>query len=256
MRFTFAFVIVSIPLIASAQLPHLGTWAVDDAKSDGGEQVWEYVDLGSGLWEFRSGGRRIFHFRMDDDECATCEASFYTWELIGPDTYLTSLVGPWARDIVKIAPDDSSLSFIQRRPGATGELEEHVGTFQRLAGGPGLAGTWLAKSEKNTSSPTLNLSAGVEEWLVFKWTSLGGPANAWTCVLLADGADHPCFNALARGWTISMGLTDARTLQSVIKANGATDTKATYTVSADGRSMVRAQRSASGGIINTVYVRQ
>jgi hypothetical protein len=53
-----------------------------------------------------------------------------------------------------------------------------------------------------------------------------------------------------------MGLTDARTLQSVIKANGATDTKATYTVSADGRSMVRAQRSASGGIINTVYVRQ
>jgi hypothetical protein len=92
-------------------------------------------------------------------------------------------------------------------------------------------------------------------WLL-KWTSLAGPANAWTCVLLLDGADHPCFNALARGWTISMELTDARTLQSVIKANGATDMEASYTVSADGRSMVRAQGSASGGIINTVYVRQ
>jgi hypothetical protein len=255
-RFTFAFVIVSIPLIASAQLPHLGTWAVDYTASDGAEQVWEYVDLGSGLWEFRSGGRRVFHFRMDDDACATCEASFYTWEIIGRDTYLTSLVGPWARDIVKIAPDDSNLLFIQRRPGATGELEEHVGTFQRLAGGPGLAGTWIAKSEKSTSPPMLSLSAGVEEWLVLKWTSLAGPANAWTCVLLLDGADHPCFNALARAWTISMELTDARTLQSVIKANGATDVEATYTLSADGGSMVRAQRSVSGGIINTVYLRQ
>jgi hypothetical protein len=244
---------VSIPLIASAQLPHVGAWVVDYAASDGGEQVWEYVDLGSGLWEFRSGGRRIFHFRMDDDACATCEASFYTWELIGRDTYLTSLVGPWARDVVKIAPDDSSLSFIQRRPGATGELEEHVGTFRRLSGGPGLAGTWIAKT-KNTSPPTLSVSAGVGEWLVLKWTSLAAPA--WTCVLLLDGADHPCFNALARGWTISMELTDARTLHSVIKANGATDVEATYTVSGDGRSMVRAQRSASGGTINTVYVRE
>jgi hypothetical protein len=75
-------------------------------------------------------------------------------------------------------------------------------------------------------------------------------------VLLLDGADHPCFNALARAWTISMELTDARTLQSVIKANGATDVEATYTLSADGGSMVRAQRSVSGGIINTVYLRQ
>jgi hypothetical protein len=53
-----------------------------------------------------------------------------------------------------------------------------------------------------------------------------------------------------------MELTDARTLQSVLTANGASDTEATYTVSAVGRSMVRAQRSASGAIINTVYVRQ
>jgi hypothetical protein len=53
-----------------------------------------------------------------------------------------------------------------------------------------------------------------------------------------------------------MELTDPRTLQSVIKANGASDIEATYTVSADGRSMIRAQRSASGGIVKTVYVRQ
>ena len=258
MRFTFAFVIVllGIPLTATAQLPHMGTWAIDYAASDGGEHVWEYVDLGSGLWEFRSGGRRILHFRMDDEACATCEASFYTWEPIGRDTYLTSLVGPWARDIVKIAPDDSSLSFIQRRPGATGELEDHVGTFERISGGPGLAGTWIAKVEKSLSPPTLDIGPGVEEWLVLKWTSLAEPTNEWICVLLLDGADHPCFNALARGWTISMELIDARTLQSVIKANGDIDTEVTYTVSSDGRSMVRAQDSVTGGSNNTVYVRQ
>jgi hypothetical protein len=243
-------------LSSLAQPPHVGTWEIDYAKSNGGEQVWGFVDLGSGLWEFQAGGRRIFHFRMDENECATCEASFYTWELIGPETYLTSFVGPWARDVVKIEPDGGSLSFIQKRPGASGELEDHVGTFQRLSGGPGLAGTWRVEVEKNLSPPLVKLSRGIGDWFVFKWTPLSDPARDWVCVLLLDGADHPCFNALARGWTAAMKLIDARTLEAVLKANGDTDAEWVYAVSSDGRSMIRMQRSVTGRSIETVYNRR
>jgi len=258
MRFTSVFVIPSMcaALSALAQPPHVGTWEIDYGKSDGSEQVWTFVDLGSGLWEFQVGGRRIFHFRMDEDECGTCEASFYTWELIGPETYLTSFVGPWARDVVKIAPDGGSLSFIQKRPGATGELEDHVGTFQRFSGGPGLAGTWRSEFERSVSSPLVEFSPGVGEWFVFKWTSHSDLAQEWVCVLLLDGADHPCFNALAQGWTIAMKLIDARTLEAVLKANGDTDAESVYTASSDGTSMIRTQRSVAGGSLEAVYNRR
>jgi hypothetical protein len=258
MRVASGFAILSMcaTLSSLAQPPHVGTWEIDSAKSDGGEQVWSFVDLGSGLWEFRSGGRRIFHFRMDEDECATCEASLYTWELIGPETYLTSFLGPWARDVVKIAPDGRSLSFIQRRPGATGELEDHIGTFQRFSGGPGLAGTWRSEFERSMSAPLVEFSPGVGEWFVFKWTSRNVLSPEVICVLLLDGADHPCFNAWARGLTIAMKVIDARTLRAVLKVNGDMDAELVYTVSSNGRSMIRAQRSVTGDSMETVYNRR
>ena len=255
MRFTslFAILLMGTALTSLAQPPHVGTWAIDHTASDGGEQVWEFANLGSGLWEFRMNGRKVFHFRMDDEECESCINSLF-WELIGPETYLTSLVGPWARDVVKIAPDGSSLAFIQRRPGATGELEDHVGTFQRFSGGPGLAGTWRVEIELNLSPPLVELGPGVGEWFVFKWKSLA-LEREWVCVLLLDGADHPCFHARTRGWTIAMELLDDRTLEAVFKANGDVDEESTYTVSSDGRSMIRTQRSVDGGSIKTVYSR-
>lgn len=173
MRFTSVFVILSMcaSLSSLAQPPHVGTWEIDYTNSDAGETVLGFVNLGSGLWEFQVGGRRIYHFRMDEEECAICETSLYTWELIGPATYLTNVLGPWgAREVVKIAPDGRSLWFIRKRRGASGDLEDHVGrTFQRFSGGPGIAGTWRSESERSASPPLVEFSSGVGEWFVFKW---------------------------------------------------------------------------------------
>lgn len=257
MRLTSGFVtlLMGTSLSSLAQPPQVGTWAIDYAKSDGSEQVWEFTNLGSGLWEFKSDGVLITHFRMDDEECTTCPNALF-WELIGPDTYLTSFVGLWARDVVKIAPDGSRLSYIQKHPGAKGELEDRVGTFQRLSGGPGLAGTWRSKSERSVFPPFVELSRAVGEWFVFKRTRPGFPGGETVCVLLLDGADHPCFNAFARGRTIAMNLTDARTLKVVRKINGERAADWVYTVSPDGESMTQTQRSVTGGSIQTVYKRR
>lgn len=258
MRFMSVFVLVSICAAGSslAQPPHVGTWEIDYTKSDGSEQVWSFVDLGAGLWEFQSDGRKIFHFRMDDEECATC-TGFYRWELIGPGTYLTNFVGPTARDIVRISEDGDSLSFIQRIA-ANGTVEERVGTFERLSGGPGLAGTWRSESERSASPPVLELSPAVDEWFVFKSARPTGlPRQETVCVLLLDGGDHPCFGTgLGRGWTLAMKLVDPRTLEAVVKVDGDTAAESVYTVSPGGRSMTRTQPSAAGGSIETVYNRR
>ena len=118
---------------AVAQLPHEGTWAIDYASSDPGEVVWDFEALAPGLWQFRSDGRAILQFRMDDQECASCLAS-EPWKVIGQnawDTGWLSLSG--LSDIVRIAPDDESLSITSRKAGRNGETIDRVRTFQRLS---------------------------------------------------------------------------------------------------------------------------
>jgi hypothetical protein len=137
-------------------------------------------------------------------------------------------------------------------------LEERALTFQRLSGGPGLAGTWRIESEQSLSQPLVELSPGVDEWFVLKWTRRSGvPGEDVLCVLLLDGVDHPCFGAvLGPGWTIAMKPGDARSREAVVKVNGDTETESVYTVSSDGRSMTRTQRSVTGGSIETLYNRR
>jgi hypothetical protein len=243
---------MGIALNASAQPPQMGTWAIDYANSDRGEVVWGFDDLGSGLWQFSADGRRILQFRMDDNECATCVAS-EPWKAIGPDTWDTgwlSLSG--VADIVKIAPDGGSLSITSRETARTGKPIDRVGTFRRLSGGSGLAGVWRMETERSTSPPLIELSPGVDEWLVFK-----SPTEGRVCVLLLDGADYPCSAAsLPPGWTIAMTVSEARALAVVVKKDGDMIEESTYTVSPDGRLMTQMERSASGRSLRTVYHRQ
>jgi hypothetical protein len=102
----------------------------------------------------------------------------------------------------------------------------------------------------------VELRPGVGEWFIFERTRAGVPGGDWVCVLLLDGADHPCFNALAPGRTIAMNLIDARTLEVVRKVNGERAAEWVYTVSADGQSMTQIQGSITGGSIRTVYERR
>ncbi|HZL94650.1 MAG TPA: hypothetical protein VFB99_13435 [Vicinamibacterales bacterium] len=250
MRFAVVFL---VPLMGTAfsafgQPLHMGTWAIDYANSDRGEVVLRFDDLGSGLWQFSANGRRILQFRMDDNQCATCVAS-EPWKVIGPETWDTGWLGPsGVADIVTIAPDGGSLSITSRESARNGEPIDRVRTFQRLSGGSGLAGVWQMEADRSTSPPLIELSPGVDEWLVFK-----SPTEGRVCVLLLDGVDYPCFAASSPGWTIAMTVNAARALAVVIKKGGDTAEDSTYTVSPDGRSMTQMQRSASGRSIRTVY---
>jgi hypothetical protein len=218
-------------------------WAIDYASSDPGEVVFVFDDLGSGLWQFGVGRQPILQFRMDDNPCTSCVAS-EPWKPIGPDTWDTRWLSPsGAADVVKLAAGGDSLSLVTQ--GAT-----H--TFERLSGGPGLAGMWRMLAERSTSRPRIELSPAVDDWFVFK-----SPAEGLVCVVLLDGADYRCSSpSLAPGWTMAMKITDPRALAVVVKKDGETVAESTYAVSLDDRSMTQTEKSASGSTIKTVYTRQ
>lgn len=243
--------LVSFSGSALAQLPQEGRWAIDYARSDPGEVVWEFETLEPGLWQFHADGRRILQFRTDDEECASCIAS-EPWKLIARGTWDTGWIAQgWAHQIIEIAPDGGSLSVYSEKTGSDGERTGSLGTFERLSGGPGLAGTWRMETERSRSAPLIELEADPYDVLVFK-----SPTEGMICVVILDGNDHPCFSALRKGWTRAMTMTDAGVLKALVKAGGETVARSTYTVSADGRSMIERTVSASGRSLTTAYRRQ
>ena len=236
---------------AVAQLPHEGTWAIDYASSDPGEVVWDFEALAPGLWQFRSDGRAILQFRMDDQGCTSCLAS-EPWKVIGQnawDTGWLSLSG--LSDIVRIAPDDESLSITSRKAGRNGETIDRVRTFQRLSGGPGLAGAWRMATERSTSPPLIEFDSDPYDVVVFK-----SPTEGLICVVILNGNDSPCFAAYTAGWTRAMTLSEIGDLEVLVKKDGKPVAESTYTVSPNGRSMLQSTVSASGGSLMTVYRRQ
>lgn len=249
-------VVLLVPLLgtasnASAEPPHAGTWAIDYTSSDRGEVVWGFDDLDSGIWQFSSEGRRILQFRMDDNECATCVAS-EPWKAIGPGTWDTGWLGPsGAHQIIKIAEDGGTLSINTEETGPNGESIDRIRTFERLSGGPGLAGTWRLETG-STSPPLIELTPDPYDVLVFK-----SPAEGLVCVVILGGADYPCFAAvLAPGRTMAMTMRETQVLAIVLKQNGEPFSESTYTVSSDGKSMIQTTKSVSGRNIRTVYHRQ
>lgn len=237
--------LLGVAMDAVAQPPHIGAWTADYANSDRDELVLEFVDLGSGLWDFRQDGQHLLHFRVDDDrECSDCASE--PWRTIGSNAWDTGWLSGAGRDIVRVAPDGDTLSWTSTR---------FVRTFERLSGGPGLAGQWRSDTERSVWAPAwIEISPGVDEWLVLKF---GFTEQGTVCILLPDGADHPCFSPLMRAErTAAAKLTEARSLELVIKREGETVSEWALEFSLDGRSMTQTRRSATGRTISTLYHRR
>jgi hypothetical protein len=241
---------------ALAQPPYLGAWTADYANSDRDEVVWEFVDLKSGLWDFRENGRHLVHFRIDDDhECSDCASE--PWRTLGPNTWDTGWQSPSGLgDIASIAPDGETLSWTSRNRGSEGDVSTRfVRAFARVSGGPGLAGQWRSETERSGLAPAwIEVGPGVDEWLVVE---LGSTDHGTVCVLLPDGADYPCFTPLVRAQhTAAVKITAARALEVVMKREGEISAEWTLEVSLDGTTMTQTRRSASGRTIDTLYRRR
>ena len=156
-------------------------------------------------------------------------------------------------DTVKLGADGRTLTISTKGVKPNGDPIDETDSYQRVSGGPGLAGSWKTTAVKNTSPGTVEFIASGSDGLTFR--SL---AMQYSCDFKLDGNDYPCSRGvIPAGWTVAGGRTEARSLDLTLKKDGKVVIKRSYTVAADGKTMVQiASAPGTNEKIKVVYDRQ
>jgi hypothetical protein len=217
----------------AADLPYAGKWKVNVAKSDFGQLTVTMESLPGGEWQSTSFGV-TYKFKMDGKEYPDGMGGTIAWKEAGANTWtaVSRANGKVTEtDTFKLSADGKTLTQSAKQAKADGGSLEGTTVFERVSGGPSLAGKWkTAKVSGGASSVEFVASGGSG----LRYHDLDMDMS---CDMKLDGSDSPC-----TGPTIPPGFTAAvkntgKALDLTVKKDGKVFFTATYTVSADGKTM-------------------
>ena len=155
-------------------------------------------------------------------------------------------------DTLKVGADGRSLTIAAKGTKPNGDPLDSTVSYQRVSGGPGLAGKWKTRNVQTSSPSVVELVPSGSDGLSFREPDFG-----LTCDSKVDGKDYPCTGpTLPPGWSVAMTKAGARSLDLLVKKDGKPFYKVTYTVAADGKSMTEAGATATNEKVKIVYDRQ
>jgi hypothetical protein len=230
-------------LAVAADLPHAGKWKVNLAKSDFGQSTFTVESLPGGEWQSTAFGV-TYKFKMDGKDYPDGLGGTVAWKAVDANTW--ELVGKangkvTETDTIKLAPGGSALTMTVKQMKSDGGSMESTAVYERVSGGPSIAGKWKTKKVSGASG-TIDIIASGGNGIVFK-----NPDMGMSCDAKLDGKDYPCTGPLLpAGFTVAMKHA-ARSLDMTVKKDGKTFFTATYTVAADGKSMTETGGPAGGG---------
>jgi hypothetical protein len=216
-------------LTMAATLPYAGKWKVNLAKSDFGQTTVTIESLPGGQWQSTAFGI-TYKFKMDGNDYPDNMGGTAAWKAVDRNTWelVAKANGKVTEtDTFKLSADGKTLTDAVRQMKADGGSIDSTTVYQRVSGGPSLTGKWRTQKVSGASG-------------VIELTPSG-----------TDGLTGPM---LAPGFTVAM-TNKARSLNLTVKKDGKPFFTATYTVTADGKSMTEAGTLASGEKIKVLYDR-
>jgi hypothetical protein len=231
----FLLMLAAAASLAAAEPPYAGKWKMNPAKSDFGETTVTIADLGSGQMEYTGDGQS-YKFKMDGKDYPSFFGQTAAWKELDANSWETTekLNGKvLTTDTDKLSADGKTLTFNMKGSKPDGGTVDETMVFQRVSGGPGLAGKWKAKNFKTSSPGTLELEASGDDGVKLTVVDF-----KLTCEAKFDGKDYPCTGpTIAQGWTASMKKSGARGIEYVYKMNGKPSYEGSMIVSADGKTL-------------------
>ncbi|HXJ44197.1 MAG TPA: hypothetical protein VNH18_33225 [Bryobacteraceae bacterium] len=227
----------------AADLPYAGKWKVNLARSDFGQTTVTFENLPSGEWQSSAFGV-TYKFKMDGKDYPDSMGGTAAWKAVDANTWelVAKANGKVTEtDTFKLGADGKTLTDNVRQMKADGGSIESTAVYERVSGGPSLAGKWKTKKVSGASG-MVEMTASGTDGLVFKDPDMG-----MSCDAKLDGKDYPCTGPmLPPGFTVAMKKV-AQALDLTVKKDGKPFFKGTYTVSADGRSMTEIGEATNGG---------
>ena len=235
--------------------PYVGKWKENLAKSDYRETTVTYEQLPSGEMKETDEGRS-YTFRVDGKEYTDQWGWKAVWKANGSNSWTCdwSVNGKHqSTDTLTLSADGKALTILSKGKNQNNEPWETTIVMDRVSGSAGLAGKWKYKNSKTTSPAFMVLSANGPDGL--KWEF---PNDHSVCDIKLDGKPYPCTSpTMAKPIQIEVSKVDDRTLNLKFLMDGQLGFQATYTVSADGKTLTESGVSTgSGENVKIVYERQ
>jgi hypothetical protein len=228
--------------LAAADAPYAGKWKMNVAKSDFGDTTMTYESMAGGEMKVTADGQS-YTFKMDGKDNMTPWGMTMAWKAAGPDSWETTEKTSdkvTATGVVKLSGNGKILTMNLKRMKADGSTSNDSMTFQRISGGPGLAGKWKTKNLTSSSPETLTLAAKGADGL----TVTMGNGDA-VCDAKFDGKDHPARGpAFPSGWSCNIARAGANALSLHWKKDGKDMYLSTLTVSGDGKTLTETGSAA------------
>jgi hypothetical protein len=248
MRRVFLVAICACALSVAADAPYAGKWKMNVAKSDFGDMTLTYEKLPSGEMKATMDGQS-YTFREDGKDNPTPWGSTQAFKATNANTweFTEKIDGKQsATGTMKLSPDGKMLNMDTKRVKADGGTSNDSMSFERVAGGPGLAGKWKTKKMTSSSPELLTLTPKGSDGVTLAIGNEGG-----VCDAKFDGKDHLAKGTLLpSGWACVVTKSGDRALNVTWKRDGKEMYRTTLTASADGKTLTE---SGSAVGVNEKY---
>jgi hypothetical protein len=246
---------VAATVLIAADPPYVGTWKLNPARSNFGETTVTYEAMADGQMKVTVSGQS-FTFKADGKDYATPFGSVTAWKAVDASTWEVTnkadakLTGTAT---YKLAADGKTLTVDNKNIMPSGETTRDTAVYERVSGGPGLAGKWKTKNVKIGSPGTVTIAPNGPDGLVLTFVEEKG-----TCSAKFDGKDHAASGPVwPAGWTCAIAKVGASAFEVAWKREGKVMFKDTITASADGKVLTDVT-AAPGATekVTVVYERQ
>jgi len=243
----------AIGVTMAADSSFIGKWKLNPEKSQFAGTTTTFEALPSGEMQMTADGQS-FKFKIDGKEYPAEFGATQAWKQIDPTTWETAYKMGTMTSVAttKISADGKTMTVNSKGKKPNGEDEIENATYQRLSGGPGLAGKW--KSTKvQTSAEMWEISANGDDGLTMKIVDY----NA-VCPIKFDQKDYPCTGpTMPKNFTLSGKKTGPRTIEFTEKMDGKVVFTDIFTVSTDGKTITDdAGAAGSAERVKIVYDKQ
>lgn len=227
----------------AADLPYVGKWKTNLAKSDFGQTFITFTSLPGGEWQSTAFGV-TYKFKMDGHDYSDSMGGTVAWKAVDSSTWEAVAKGNGKvteTDTYKLGAAGKTLTDTVKEMKADGGSVDSTTVYERASGGPSLAGSWKTKKVSGGAG-MMELAASGTDGLVYKDLDQG-----MSCDVKLDGKDYPCSGPmLPPGFTAAMK-NAAGSLDLTVKKDGKPFFKSAYTVTADGKMMTETGAAAAGG---------
>jgi hypothetical protein len=221
---------------AAAQTPFVGSWKLDQDKSQLGGDTMKFGPAQGDAMELKAGGL-TYSFRVDGKNYAMPSGNIAIWRQTSPTGWTTEYRKPdgslLSRDSWQLSTDGQKLSVTTSGVKADGDLYTNTAEYVRTAGSSGLMGAWKSTEVKLSSPDEFSIEeVGLDKLL------LKVPAMKVRCEVTSDGKEVAVEGPdTPSGLRLSLTRTGPYTFRVVQKLNGSVISTSVYTVAEDRETM-------------------